>query len=192
MAQPPKTVVAYAVLLGRGDTTHAKDYLMRPTKIFSFVCVSILLAACSEESAPEAFDDTVLHHSPPDEGQGTPATGESCHVDETAVIDGTMTVDNQCCGVAVCLDRDTCGDDFGSWEKACSNCDEYRCEAGLVPSSSAHPGGDGTNNTVSPKSGGGLNGQILIKPSSGGLNGTIIVKPISGGGMNGTINVKPG
>lgn len=161
-------------VVARGNNA-AKDFLMHPTKSFSFVIIALLLAACSNESAPEAFDEQRLNPTQPAEYAGAPETGESCHVVETALVDGTMTEDNSCCGTAICSDRETCGADYGSEVQVCSDCDETRCDAGRSPSSSL-AGGDGSNH-VTPEASGGLNGTILIKPAGGGLNGSVVIKP---------------
>jgi hypothetical protein len=67
----------------------------------------------------------------------------SCHVPDfggKSIVSGTMGSDGWCCGVTLCSDRESCGEDYGKFVEACADCGFFDCHSG---SSSEPDGGSG-------------------------------------------------
>jgi hypothetical protein len=115
---------------GGSAMKHAKRNWFGLALVFSSM---VLSTGCAMEAYEEGStgdqngEGTVQQEV--DNGQ-TPGVGESCHVTETGVSNGTMNINGWCCGVSRCNDQETCGDEYGNWVPTCSDCSHYECRSG--------------------------------------------------------------
>jgi hypothetical protein len=81
-------------------------------------------------------------------------------INGTTSTDGAPGKEFSCCGEALCLDKEFCGNDYGEYVKACLDCDFFGC---LLGDDAEPAGGSG---------GGGLGGGIhppIYNPPGGGI-----------------------
>lgn len=95
---------------------------------------SFVLSACvPDELGPEEIQSTQAALDDPWNPGGTSCSIASTPPGVGPLINGSMNGDGECCGVALCLDEESCGTDYGEYIRACYSCYAFDCLLGEPP-----------------------------------------------------------